>query len=241
MKLLYSLARSLGYELIRRKKNPSLRAHLRNVIHRHAIDVVIDVGANDGQFALLLRSEGFRGTIYSFEPVNSTYEQLRRIAQHDANWKVFNTALGERVGDAIINVTASSDLCSLLDPNDFGKTAFPSIAVSHQETIAMDTLDNFIAREKLAKAARILLKMDTQGYDLQVFQGAQQSLGCIVCLLSEISLMPIYAQAPHYLDALRLYEGKGFVPSGLYPVSRNDDLSVIEMDCVLINNALAQP
>lgn len=94
MKLLYSLARSLGYELIRRKKNPSLRAHLRNVIHRHAIDVVIDVGANDGQFALLLRSEGFRGTIYSFEPVNSTYEQLRRIAQHDANWEVFNTAQG---------------------------------------------------------------------------------------------------------------------------------------------------
>lgn len=241
MKLLYSLARSLGYELIRRKKNPSLRSHLHNIIARHAIDVVIDVGANDGQFALLLRNEGFAGRIYSFEPVSSTYEQLRRIAQSDANWKVFNCALGERVGEAVINVSGSSDLCSLLDPNDFGKTTFPNIAVSHQETITMDTLDNFMARENLAKEARILLKMDTQGYDLQVFQGARQSLGCIVCLLSEISLIPIYAQAPHYLDALGLYERQGFVPSGLYPVSRNDDLSVIEMDCVLINNALAHP
>ena len=159
MKLLYSLARSLGYELIRRKKNPSLRAHLRNVINRHAIDVVIDVGANDGQFALLLRSEGFKGTIYSFEPVNSTYEHLRRIAQHDANWKVFNTALGERVGDATINVTASSDLCSLLDPNDFGKTAFPSIAVSQQENNAMDAMYDFLARAKHSRPARGRPKM----------------------------------------------------------------------------------
>lgn len=239
MTLMHALARSLGYELIRRKKNPSIGSHLQNVIAFHAIDVVIDVGANDGQFALLLRNEGFKGRIYSFEPVKQTYQKLRQLSQHDENWKIFNTALGDKVGEEVINVTRSSDLSSLLNPNDYGRATFPSIAVSRRETVHIDTLDHFIARENLADKTRIFLKMDTQGYDLHVFEGARQSLGCIVCLLSEISLIPIYAEAPHYLEALRTYEKSGFVPSGLYPVSRNEDLSVIEMDCVLINRNLA--
>ena len=240
MKLIYSLARSLGYELVRRKRHPSLGAHLRNLVRRHAIDAIIDVGANDGQFALLMRKEGFAGKIYSFEPVSTTYQHLRQVSQGDPDWEVFNTALGNKVGEETINITRSSDLCSLLSPNEFGKAAFPNIEVSHRETIVMDTLDNFLARGELARPARFLLKMDTQGYDLQVFEGAENSLDRIVGLLSELSLLPIYAQAPHYLDVLRLYEAKGFVPSGLYPVSRNEDLSVIEMDCVLINRALTR-
>jgi len=241
MELLHSLARGWGYELVRRKKSASLRSHLSQVITRHAIDVVIDVGANDGQFVQLIRSEGFRGKVFSFEPVASTYQKLCRIAHADPDWQIINQALGEQAGEAQINVMQSSDLCSLLEPNDFGRAAFPRLEVSHRETIVMDTVDNFLARQTLAETARILLKMDTQGYDPQVFKGAERSLPRIVCLVSELSLIPIYAQAPHYLDVLRVYESKGFVPSGLYPVSRSDDLSVIEMDCVLINQAASHP
>src|SRR5690606_19911809 len=85
----------------------------------------------------------------------------------------------------------------------------------------------------------ILLKMDTQGYDLEVFKGATESLRYAKCILSELSVLPIYAGAPHYLDALAHYEESGFAITGLYPISRNSDLSVIEFDCIMINRRVA--
>jgi hypothetical protein len=80
--------------------------------------------------------------------------------------------------------------------------------------------------------------MDTQGYDLKVFEGALNAIGYITGILSEISLIPIYSGMPHYLESLGKYEEYGFVVTGLYPISRKDNFSVIEMDCMLINNRL---
>ena len=80
--------------------------------------------------------------------------------------------------------------------------------------------------------------MDTQGYDLQVFAGARQSLGRIACLMSELSLAPIYHAMPGYLEALSLYQKNGFSVSGIYPILRSPDLSLIEADCVLVNTDL---
>lgn len=87
----------------------------------------------------------------------------------------------------------------------------------------------------------IFLKLDTQGYDLKVFQGGTKSLGRICCLLSEISLIQIYDGMPNYLDALSIYQDHGFSISGMYPLTKNEDLSLIEMDCVLVNRRLFHP
>ena len=82
---------------------------------------------------------------------------------------------------------------------------------------------------------RILLKMDTQGFDLNVFKGASTFIQNIICIQSEISLTPIYSGMPHYLDSLKTYEDAGFVITGLYPISRKEDMTVIEMDCMMLN------
>ena len=77
--------------------------------------------------------------------------------------------------------------------------------------------------------------MDTQGYDLEVFKGASNSLSRIVALQSELSVKAIYDGMPGYLDTLAVYSDNGYLPSGLYPVSRNKDgLSLLEVDAVLI-------
>jgi hypothetical protein len=83
---------------------------------------------------------------------------------------------------------------------------------------------------------RILLKIDTQGYDLKVFKGAIQTIKYIVCILSELCIKPIYSGMPHYLDSLRIYEKYGLIISGIYPICRDEDMSLVEMDCMLINN-----
>ena len=74
-----------------------------------------------------------------------------------------------------------------------------------------------------------------KGFIQKVFQGAKQSIPYIACMLSEISMVPIYSGMPHYLECLREYEKSGFSVSGIYPITRKPNLAVIEMDCMLVN------
>lgn len=240
MKLHRKIAKIFGYELIKRKKHPSLNTHTINLINHYKIDLVLDVGANNGQFGSLLRREGYKGEIHSFEPVSHSFDNLKKTSLNDAKWFVHKLAMGAANGKEIINVSKASDMSSFLDSNDFGEEEFKKINVVHKETVEVETMDGFLARQIIdLDKKRTLLKMDTQGYDLKVLEGSLNSLDHIVGILSEISLIPIYSGMPHYLDALRKYEDYGFAITGLYPVTRESkSLSVIEMDCMLINKKL---
>jgi FkbM family methyltransferase len=155
------------------------------------------------------------------------------VAKQDGNWQAYKLALGEFRGTSLMNVAHSSDLCSFLPPNAFGEQTFrTAIQASYTEEVAVDTVDNFIIEEDLVPEANVLLKMDTQGFDLNVFRGARSSLGKIRAMVSEVSLIPLYTGMPRYLEVLHEYEAEGFAVSGLYPISRATDLSLIEMDCV---------
>lgn len=237
MKLHRKIARLLGYELIKLRKHPTSNAHIINLINAHNIDLVLDVGANQGQFGKVLRQEGYRGEIHSFEPVGATFGRLEEASQTDKRWFAYQLAMGDECGNQTINVAESSDLSSLLNPNNFGKEKYKKIETLRKETIQVSTIDTFL-EEQIADLdnKRIFLKMDTQGYDLNVFKGSFNTLKHIICMLSEISLIPIYSGMPHYLDALKNYEEQGFIVTGLYPISRKDNLSVVEMDCMLFNN-----
>lgn len=240
MKLHHKIARLFGYELIKRKKHSTLNSHLMNLIDRHAIDLVLDVGANSGQFGTMLRKEGYKGEIHSFEPVSETFELLRATCSGDHRWFVHQVAMGDVCGGKTMNVTEGSNLSSFLEPNDFGKEEFKPIKVISEETVEVSTIENFLTTHVTDfDKRRILLKMDTQGYDLNVFKGSLKVLGSIVCLLSEISLMPIYSNMPYYVDSLKKYEENGFVVTGFFPISRKDNLSLIEIDCTLLNSKCA--
>lgn len=231
------IAKAFGYELMKSKKHPTLTSHIKNLINHYEIDLVLDVGANNGQFGKKLRNEGYKGEIHSFEPVSKTFEYLSKVCLDDQKWFAHKIAMGDACGEQIVNITESSVLSSILNPNDFGEERFKDIKVLDKETVNVSTIDSFLATQiKDFDKRRIFLKMDTQGYDLKVFEGALNSLKYIACILSEISFLPIYSGMPHYLDSLRKYEDNGFIVTGLYPVSRKDNLSVIEMDCMLINN-----
>lgn len=239
MKLHRRIAKVFGYELIKAKKNPSTNSHVINLINHYRIDLVIDVGANNGQFGRMIRNEGYKGEIHSFEPVNNTFEELSKSCINDSQWFAYKIALSDSCGEEEVNVMESSDLSSFLTANDFGKSKYEKIKVSYTETVEVSTLDIFLKTQiPNIKERRVFLKMDTQGYDIKVFKGAVASLSNIYCILSEISLISIYSGMPNYLDALKTYESSGFIVTGLYPISRKKDLSIIEMDCMLINGRL---
>jgi FkbM family methyltransferase len=227
--------RLLDLDVVRTSGQHTLRTHTMRVLKEYAIDTVIDVGANEGGYGRHLRSLGFKGEIYSFEPVLEAYEKLASQAARDKMWTTFNLALGAHHQRATINVSRFSQLSSFLPASAYGSSHWENIVVEHSQDIEIRTLEECFRDQLLPARRRCLLKIDTQGFDLEVFKGAGVFTAEICCLLSELSLIPIYQGAPHYLEALAAYERGGFSASGFFPVTRNEELALNEVDCMMVN------
>jgi FkbM family methyltransferase len=231
------LASLFGYELIKtRKLNDTLEQHLSNVIKQEQIDLVVDVGANEGQFARALRLHGYAGRIASFEPLSHEYKKLRELSGVDPQWFAFNLALGADDRHAEINTFAASEFSSLLPLNDYARKRFRWRTESTgTELVQVRRLSSVWADvARLMETPRVLLKLDTQGYDLEVLAGAREVLNRVQAIQAEVSLRSIYENAPRYLDALAEFERLGFEVTGMYPVSRDkSSLAIVEYDCVL--------
>jgi FkbM family methyltransferase len=242
MKLHRILAKAAGYEMTKYSKHPSSRSHMINLINHYEIDLVLDVGANVGQFGKILRQEGYKGEIHSFEPASTSYKLLKEASQKDDQWFIHKRAMAEQKGELELNLAESSDLSSFLPANDFGKAKYKKIVACTTETVDVSTISHFLKNNiNDYQKRRIFLKMDTQGYDLKVFTGALDVIDCIDFILSEISFIPIYDGMPRYLETLQTYEQYNFIISGLYPISRKKDLSVVEMDCMMLNKSRLIP
>lgn len=237
MNFLNSFFRPLGYELKKHYKlaTPTAVDSIMNVINHYRIDLVFDIGANTGQFAREIRSAGYNGELHSFEPVKDTYETLQAASQNDHKWHTHQLALGATPTKKPIYVMSSSDLSSFSEPSQFGKDRFKGFQSNTEEIVQVDTLDNFIESYQL-KSRKILLKMDTQGHDLEVLKGASHTLDSILAIQSEISFIPLYKKMPHYLDALKTIENCGFNVAAMNPVAKSEDLAIIEMDCLFVCN-----
>ena len=202
-------------------------ASLRDIIRELGINVVLDVGANAGQFAAGVRSIGFPGRIVSFEPVRRDFDALTRRMGRDAEWRGMHMALGDADGTAEINVVPSMTVMnSLLAPITASRTL-------ETETVQVRRLDGILAGLLAdVSAPRCLLKMDTQGFDLRCFAGAGGCLGQVVALFSELSVKQLYQRSPHYRDWLAVYEKAGFELMRLPVVSRREG-AVQEMNCLM--------
>jgi len=233
--LRFLVNRSTGYDVVHFGGQHTLRSHLVKLFHEYQIDTILDVGANEGQFGLFVRTLGFRGRLYSFEPVDAAFEKLSSASASDEKWSVFNFALGGEPGEALINVSGFSSFSSILDVNDYALERWTDSEVTHQQKIEIRTLDECAAGGLIDCDSRSFLKMDTQGFDLEVFRGAQTVLPNVSCMLSELSLIPIYEGMPSYSESLAEYEKSGFSVSGFYPITRNKNLTLNEVDCVLVN------
>lgn len=225
----------IGYDIVRFSGQHNLRSHLSKVFDDYKINKIIDVGANEGQFGHFLRSLGYAGWIHSFEPVAEPFEKLSSLSASDDMWIVHNYALGATSSEALINVSKHSSFSSILSPSDYALGRWENSHIDHQENIVIRTLDECGAKGMIAENDSVFLKMDTQGYDLEVFKGAQATLHQIKGILSELSLIAVYDGMPNYMQSLSTFQTAGFLVSGFYPITRNKDLTLNEVDCVLVD------
>ena len=208
------------------------RVQLPAVFEMYDVDLVIDVGAHEGEYAERLRAGGYKGEIVSFEPVPRAFAELERKAKRDPNWTVHQLALGREDGTTTMNVVHGT-LSSILPATKFGAGRYPRLQEPEQVEVKVRRLDGVL--ETSLDGRRPFLKLDTQGFDLDVFAGAGDVIERFVGMQSELALMEIYKGMPSMQDALAAYEGAGFEIAALYPVSRQTRTArVLEYDCVMV-------
>ncbi len=203
--------------------------HDRNVAHLinlHRVDLVLDVGANIGQYARRLRAGGYKGRILSFEPLVEAWAQAAAQAAKDPLWDIAPPmALAAETGTATLNVTRDSSLASLQKPLEGSGPA--GLAVERTETVECRTLDD-AAADALAKAKRPFLKIDVQGFEKPVLAGATKTLAACVGVQIELSLDPLYEGEPGYLEMLNLLEAQGFRLAFTLPVQSKQRLGPMD-------------
>lgn len=197
----------------------------------HKIDLVIDVGANQGQFALDLRERDYRGRIWSFEPVASVYERLSATADADPLWTVSRFALGSTAGEVKINVSALSQYSSIKKTSEFAARFDQRSSAVATEMVPLETLDNILTGET---ATRIFLKIDTQGYEQEVLGGATELLRRVEGVQMELPVDHLYENVWSFSQAINHMEELGFVPAQFLAVNPtvNDLASAVEFDAI---------
>lgn len=212
----------------------TLAKHLQSLLPALGVDVVFDVGANQGQFARRLREIGYKGWILSFEPNPALSEGLRSVAVTDPRWRVLDHALGDEDSMLTLHVTRSDDLASALPANPYAEETFGmNIAVMRDVEVSVLRLDGmYEALQQEHGFARPFLKMDTQGFDLHVLRGAEGVWPTLAGVLTEMSLKPIYDGMPDITESLDAVRQAGFEVTGIFPVAHDSTGALIEIDCV---------
>ena len=185
---------------------------LKRVLDRHGIGTVLDVGANAGQYARRLRRAGYIGRIVSFEPLTVAHTSLSAAAASDPMWDVApRMALGDHDGAVTLNVSAESDMSSTLDFTEEMRTLLDDSGYVGTEQAELSRLDAIFDRF-VRPNARVLLKVDTQGTERQVVDGAGETLDRITLLQMEMSIVPVYRGEPSYLETIAWLAVRDFHP-----------------------------
>ncbi|SRR5260221_1463069 len=182
----------------------------QTAMKRFGINKILDVGANTGQFAMELRNYGFREEIVSFEPLSSAYKELEKNAKRDRKWTTRNLAIGDSDGEISINVSKNSQSSSILPMLPAHLQSAPQSAYISQEKVKIAKVDTLFD-DYYRAGDKIMLKIDTQGYEKNVIDGAKMTLSRIKGIKLEMSLIPLYEDELLIWDMVKYVERMGFM------------------------------
>lgn len=199
---------------------------------------IIDVGANVGQFAVASAKLFPHASIYAYEPQPVCVDQLRRNVRALPQVVVRGCALGDKPGQADMNVSSVSHSSSLLKLGDRHLQAFPEAAESGLITVEVRTLDDEFAATQLKSPT--LLKLDVQGYEHMVLSGAPNLLAKVEYVIMEASFQPLYEGELTFVELLDKMKERGFRflrPVGSLAHPRTGE--VLQIDALFENMAKA--
>lgn len=191
----------------RRLTKMPLARYLRDL----QIDCVLDVGANVGQYALEIRSMGYRGRIESFEPLPHVFARLESVSGSDNLWQPHRYALGDQTTTQQMNISSNVASSSFLELDRNASLDF--IDLSTVDTVQADIkrLDD-VYDSVTADARHVFMKIDTQGFERNVIEGGLKVLPLIRAIQMEVSLVPTYEGEALIEEMIGLMRHNGFAP-----------------------------
>jgi FkbM family methyltransferase len=237
--LIKNILRKNGYQI---KRYPDCNYDMERrmkIIDNFNIDTLFDIGANAGQYASRIREYGYSKRIISFEPLKSVYQKLEIASQNDNYWSVNNYAIGNVDTRSVINIAGNLDSSSILNMLPKHIESAPESSYIGREEIEIKKIDT-IFNSFCSIHDSVMIKIDTQGYEKNVIDGALDSLTRIKVLQLEMSLVPLYENETLFVEMIGYLDKKGFVLYSLENGFSNPNTGqLLQVDGIFINKTFA--
>jgi FkbM family methyltransferase len=230
-KLVFSIVHPSCWKALRQGVAPSIEH--RDVLSGIDCDLIVDAGANRGQFSLISRMVKPGVPVIAFEPIPTEAEVYRRVTSSLESIQLHQTALGEEAGETEIHLSRSADCSSLLPVGEAQTKLFPSTDEIGSLTIPVKRLDDF--KSEWEGNSRILLKIDVQGFELSVLKGAVETLKNCMYVYVECSEIELYVGQALYRDVADFLEQRGFNLQSRYNETVLNG-KLIQSDCLFVRS-----
>jgi FkbM family methyltransferase len=222
-----------GIDICRYDAKQSPPARIVTLCSAHAIDTVLDVGANVGDYAKELFEAGFRGRVLSFEPLGAAHAILQRRAARVERWDAApRMAVGDRDDRVKIHVANNLTSSSLREMLPAHLRAAPESRYVGSEVVPLQRLDG-VSHPFIADASCLFLKSDTQGFEEQVMKGAQGLMHKVRGVQLEMSLVSLYEGQSLFSGLYHDLESQGFELYCVLPGFTDRATGrMLQMDCV---------
>lgn len=230
-----------GYKMVKSHDFTKYKKYYRhqnrhiNLIKSLNLDCILDVGAHTGGFANEILGMGYLGKIYSYEPVELSYQELQENSKTYDNWVVNRLAIGNKNGEMEINVSDNFVSSSLLEMCAEHLLSAPESKYNRKELVEIKTIETIILGLDI-NLSKTMLKIDTQGYEMLVLEGAKDKLAEFKAVKLELSTLPLYKSSKFYFQISSYLYDKGFslcsIENGFYD---QNSYKLLQFDGLFLN------
>ena len=247
-RLIKSAFSMMGIEVRQTKKIAEARARQKHqdliaqwrLLARYEPKTILDIGANEGQCAVLLREAFPDAVIYSFEPLADCFERVDGFLKQNGPGKAFRYALGETNTQQTIHRNEFSPSSSLLPMQDLHRSEFPQTEHSTPETIEVKRLDDLL--EELAVLEPLVIKADVQGYEDRVIRGGKNAFRSAAACVLELTSYPLYEDQATFDSVHSLLSELGYAFRGIIDQSTSRiDGRILQFDGLFENTLAVHP
>ncbi len=223
-----------GFQISRAKQSEPDEARKWTWLSKFTINSIVDIGANEGQFAKKILKIFPNAKLHCFEPLQDVFEKLKLNLSNRTDVYFYNVGLGERDEEQKIFNNEYSPSSSLLEMSDLHKKNFDYAVRVEPKSIQIRKLDNFISD---VRPDRLLIKVDVQGYEMHVINGGGKMIALADIIIIETSFQQLYKDQPLFGDIYDYFTNHGFYFAGnieqlLSPV----DMQILQADAVFIKS-----
>lgn len=194
---------------------------------------IVDVGGANGTTPKIFSKHFPSSKIWIFEPIKENCDKIEELKKTFPKFIIIHKAAGNYIGKAVINIAERLTSSSVLDLNPEINNNFFSEALKKKgiEEIEITMLDNIIPTNESIG----VLKIDVQGFELEVLKGAVNTLYRTSIIVLEMNNHNGYKNSPKYFELDEYLRSQNFILYDIFP-STKEDGRLIEWDSLYINN-----